>query len=179
MIDLAFSFFIAKFYMFGYLLCVFLSWHARESNKSNVVVSSLALVNYFVGQNIKENSTFETFYLAAALQMLMLVMCNIVVHIALRIQHAKTTLIVYCLYTLLAMSYLGMYRIRVKMFDSDERIMWIINSQSAFVLTLYFCTICLFIYGSNIRWKLLFGCWFSWLLRSYLFCLKAIKIRRK
>lgn len=157
MISLELGYFIAKFYMMGYFLCFLLSYRNRRSNKSNLIITTVALVNCIFNQYLKEALDFYTYYLGAAFQVLILLFISLIIHLYFRIKHEKTTLFVYGFYILIAISLMIIHRVRVVVFDSDENILWLINTQSAFTLTLYLLSIFVLAYGGLIKWKLPFG----------------------
>jgi len=156
-INLELGYFIAKFYLAGYFLCFFLSFNNKYDNKSNLIITTVALINCIFNQYLKEILDFYTFYLGAAFQLLTLLLISIIIHLFFKVKHEKSTVFVYGLYIFIVISYLIIHRVRVVMFDSDEHIMWLINGQSIFTLTLYFLSICVFIYGSKTLWKSQFG----------------------
>ena len=141
----------------GYFIVFILSFLNKDNNKSNLIIASLALVGCIFSQYLKESLSFYVFYLGAALQFLVLVLISVFTHLFLKIKHERTTITVYILYILMVISYMVLHRVRVVMYEADEPIMWLINSQSIFTLTLYFLSICVFGYGCKIKWKLQFG----------------------
>lgn len=156
MISLDLGHYIAKFYLVGYFIVFALSFLNKDNNKSNLIIVSLALVGCIFSQYIKESLSFYLFYLGAALQFLVLILISVFTHLFFKIKHEKTTITVYVLYILMVISYMVLHRVRVVMYSTDEPIMWLINSQSVFTLTLYFLSICVFAYGCKIKWKLRF-----------------------
>jgi len=156
-ISLELGHFIAKFYLIGYFLCFLLSYRNRYNNKSNLIIVTLALASCAFNQHLRENLGFYTFYLGAACQVLITLSVSLGIHLYFKIKHERTTLLVYLLYILISISFMVIHRVRVVIFDTDESILWLINSQSAFTLSLYFLSICLFLYGTNIKWKSQFG----------------------
>ncbi|PKH86232.1 hypothetical protein [Colwellia sp. Bg11-28] len=157
MIPLEFAHFIAKFYICAYLVCFILSFLNKENNKSNLIVVALALVFCIFNQYLKSSLGFYFFYLAGAAGCILCVFLSLIIHLALKIKHEKSTLFVYGFYFLIAISYLVIHRVRVVIYDTDESIMWLINLQSVFTLTLYFLSICVFAYGTKITWNSYFG----------------------
>jgi len=156
-ISLELGYFIAKFYLAGYFLCFILSYKNKNRNLSNLIITTIALVNCIFNQYLKEALDFYTFYLGAAFQVLVLLLISLILHLYFRIKHEKSTILVYGLYILIAISFMVIHRVRVVVFDSDEHILWLINAQSAFTLILYFLSICALVYGSKILWKSQFG----------------------
>jgi hypothetical protein len=148
---------IAKLYLIGYSIVFVLSFLNKESNKSNLIIVSLALIGCIFSQYIKESLSFYVFYLGAALQFLVLILVSVFTHLFFKIKHEQTSIVVYFLYVLMALSYMVLHHVRVVIYDTDEPILWLINSQSIFTLTLYFLSICVFAYGCKIRWKWQFG----------------------
>jgi hypothetical protein len=157
MINLELGYFIAKFYLAGYFVCFLFSYRNKHINQSNLIIATIALVNCLFNQYLKEALDFYTFYLGAAFQVLILLLISLIIHRYFRIRHEKTTLLIYGLYILIAISFMIIHRVRVVIFDSDENIMWLINTHSVFTLTLYFLSICVLAYGGIIKWKLPFG----------------------
>jgi len=141
----------------AYCIIFILSFLNKDNNKSNLIIASLALLGCIFSQYLKESLSFYIFYLGAALQFLVLVLISVFTHLFFKIKHEQTSVIVYILYILMAISYMVLHRIRVVMYDTDEPILWLINSQSVLTLTLYFLSICVFAYGCKIKWKLQFG----------------------
>jgi len=156
-INLELGYFIAKFYLAGYFFCFLLSYKNKQKNLSNLIITSIALVNCIFNQYLKEALDFYTFYLGAAFQILILLLISLIIHLYFRIKHKKSTLVVYGLYLLIAISLMVIHRVRVVIFDSDEHILWLINAHSVLTLTLYFLSICVLAYGSKILWKSQFG----------------------
>jgi hypothetical protein len=148
---------IAKVYLIGYCIVFVLSYLNKDNNKSNLIITSLALFGCIFNQYLKENLSFYIFYLGAALQLLALIFISVFTHLFFKIKHEQTSIFIYFLYVLMAISYMVLHRVRVVMYDTDEPILWLINSQSIFTLTLYFLSICVFAYGCKIRWKWQFG----------------------
>jgi hypothetical protein len=148
---------IAKLYLIGYCIVFVLSYLNKDNNKSNLIIASLALFGCIFNQYLKETLSFYIFYLGSALQLLVLILISVSTHLFFKIKHKKTTITVYILYILMVISYMVLHRVRVVMYDTDEPILWLINSQSGFTLSLYFLSICVFAYGCKIKWKLQFG----------------------
>jgi hypothetical protein len=157
MIDLELSHFIAKFYLFAYFLVFTVSFFNTDNNKSNLIIVGFALCRCIFGQSSKMLFDFYTFYLGAAFECLLCIGLSLVVHLFFKVKHEKSTLFIYGCYFLIAISYLVIHRVRVVIYDIDEPIMWLINLQSIFTLTLYFLSICVFAYGTKIRWNSYFG----------------------
>ena len=149
--------FIATFYLFGYFFIFILSFINRNNNKSNLIVVALALSFCIFNQYLKISLGFYSYYLGAAACSIFAIFFSLAIHLFLQVKHEKSTVVIYGLYFLIAISYLVIHRVRVVIFDTDEPIMWFINSQSAFTLTLYFLSICVFAYGTKIRWNSYFG----------------------
>lgn len=148
---------IAKFYLVGYLICFIFSYLNKNNNKSNLIIITFAFVFCIFNQFIKTEFGFYTFYLGAAFGLLACISSSLVFHFLTGVRHRKPTLIVYFIYISMAVSYLLLHRIRVVIYDTDEPILWLINAQSVFTLTLYFFTICIFFYGCRVKWKLQSG----------------------
>jgi hypothetical protein len=157
MINLELAHFIAKFFMIFYFVCFLLSLANKHNNKSNFIAITFALIFSVLNQYIKQTQGFYTFYLVSAVSCLFYVLLSLITHLLIKIKHVKTTVYIYFFYILIALSYLGLHRVRVIIFDSDEHILWVINTQSVFTLILYFLCICVFVYGSKILWKSQFG----------------------
>lgn len=157
MIDLELSHFIAKFYLLAYFVVFIFSFVNRDNNKSNLIIVGLALCRCIFGQSSKMLFDFYTYYLGAAFGCLLCIVLSLLAHLFFKIKHEKSTLFIYGLYFLIAISFLVIHRVRVVIYDTDEPIMWLINIQSVFTLTLYFLSICVFAYGTRIRWNLYFG----------------------
>jgi len=156
-INLELAHFIAKFYLLAYFICFAVSFSNKYNNKSNLIIITYALVFSVLNQYIKSSLDFYTFYLGSAASCLNCIFLSLITHLSMKVKHSKTTIYIYIFYILIALSYMLVHRIRVVIFDSDEHILWLINTQSVFTLTLYFLSICVFIYGSNILWKSQFG----------------------
>lgn len=157
MIDLELAHFIAKFYVALCFFCFVVSFSNRGCNKSNLIVVSFALIHCVVGQSSKMAFDFYTYYLASACFCILVIACSLLTHVYLRVKHEVITVVIYSLFILISISYLIIHRVRVVIYDTDEPILWLINSQSVFTLTLYFISISLFLYGCNIQWKSQFG----------------------
>jgi hypothetical protein len=157
MISLDLGHFIAKFYLVGYFICFLISYSNKDNNKSNLIIVTYALVFCLFNQYIKSVLDFYTYYLGCAFSCLVCLVFSLITHLIMKIKHAKTTIYVYVIHLLIALSYLVIHRVRVVLFDSDEHILWLINSQSGFTLSLYFFSICVLFYGSKILWKSQFG----------------------
>ena len=157
MINLELAYFIAKFYLVGLCICFVLSLLNLHNNKSNFIVVTFALLHCFIDQFIKTSLDFYTFYLGAAFECLVFILLSVAAHLYLKIKHAKSSVIVYIIYLLIALSYLILHRVRVVIYSTDEPILWLINMQSVFVLTLYFFSNCFVVYGSKIKWNSGFG----------------------
>ena len=157
MITLELAHFIAKFYLVAYILCFVLSYKNVKENKSNFIIIMLAIATCIFNQYINTDADFYTFYLVMAITCTNVILASVGFHIYFSIKHSRSTLWTYSIYFLIAISYMIIHRVRVEIFDSDEPILWFINAQSAFTLSLYFLSICIFIYGCNIKWKLQFG----------------------
>ena len=157
MINLDLAYFIAKFYMCAYLVCFILSFLNKDNNKSNLIIVALALVFCIFNQYLKSSLGFYFFYLGGAAGSLFCILLSLITHLALKVKHEKSTLFIYGFYFLIAISYLVIHRVRVVIYDTDEPIMLLINLQSVFTLTLYFLSICVFAYGTRIRWNLYYG----------------------
>ncbi|KGJ86854.1 hypothetical protein [Colwellia psychrerythraea] len=149
--------FIATFYLFAYFLVFILSFMNRNNNKSNLIVVALALSLCIFNQYLKISLGFYFYYLGAAACTLFCILFSLAAHLFLKVKHEISTLFIYGFYFLISISYLVIHRVRVVIFDTDEPIMWLINSQSAFSLTLYLLSICVFVYGTKIKWKWHFG----------------------
>lgn len=161
MIDLELAHFVAKFYLIGLSLCFICSYINRRKNKSNLIAVTFSLFHCIIDQFSKVKFDFYTFYLGAAFGCLVFILITVLVHVHLCIKHVKTTVIIYVIYFLIAISFLILHRIRVVIYSSDEPIMWLINLQSVFILTLYFLSVCIFVYGCKIPWNTQFGRFFS------------------
>ncbi len=157
MINLEIAHFIAKFYMCAYLVCFILSFLNKKNNKSNLILVTIALVFCIFNQYLKTSLGFYFFYLGEAASSLFCVLLSLIVHLFFRVKHEKPTLYIYSFYFLIAISYLVIHRIRVVIYDTDEPILWLISLQSGFTLTLYFLSVCVFIYGIKIKWNCYFG----------------------
>jgi hypothetical protein len=157
MISLGLAHFIAKFYLFTYFVVFVFSFINRDENKSNLIILSLALCYCIFGQFSKMFLSFYTYYLGAAFGCLVSITISLFTHLFFKLKHEKSTLFIYGCYFLIAISYLVIHRVRVVIYDTDESIMWFINLQSIFTLTLYFLSICVFAYGTRIRWSFYFG----------------------
>jgi len=153
MIDLELGHFFAKFYMFAYFLVFIVSFFNKDNNKSNLIIVGFALCRCIFGQSSKMLFDFYTYYLGAAFGCLACIVLSLIAHLFFKVRHAKTTLYVYGLYFLIAISFLVIHRVRVVMYDTDEPIILFINLQSVFTLTLYFLSICVFAYGTRIKWN--------------------------
>lgn len=157
MISLELGHFIAKFYLLSYFLIFIFSFVNRDNNKSNLIIVGFALCRCIFGQSSKMMFDFYTYYLGAAFGCLLCIVLSLLTHLFFKVKHAKSTLVIYGLYFLISISFLVIHRVRVVIFDTDESIIWLINSQSVFTLTLYFLSICVFAYGTRIKWNLYFG----------------------
>lgn len=157
MINLELAHFIAKFYMCAYFICFLLSFINKDNNKSNLILASIALFFCVIDQYLKMSLDFYYFYLGEAAGSLFCILLSLTIHLLLKVNHERTTLIVYSFYFLISIGYLVLHRVRVVIYDTDEPIMWLINSQSVFNLSLYFLSICVFAYGTKIKWNLYFG----------------------
>jgi hypothetical protein len=157
MIDLELAHFIAKIYICAYLVFFILSFLNKENNKSNLIVVSLALIFSIFNQYLKLSLGFYFYYLGCAAVCLFAVFLSLIIHLFFKVKHEKSTLFIYGCYFLISISYLVIHRVRVVIYDIDEPIMWFINLQSIFTLTLYFLSICVFAYGTKIRWNSYFG----------------------
>jgi hypothetical protein len=157
MIDLELGHFIAKFYLFAYFLVFVVSFFNKDNNKSNLIIVGFALCRCIFGQSSKMMFDFYTYYLGAAFGCLFCIVLSLLTHLFFKVKHSKSTLVVYGFYFLIAISYLVIHRVRVVIYDTDAPITWLINLQSVFTLTLYFLSICVFAYGTKIRWKLYSG----------------------
>jgi hypothetical protein len=156
-ITLELSHFIAKFYLVADILCLLLSYKNLRENRSNFIVIALVIATCIFNQYIKTEADFYTFYLVAAITCTNVILTSIGFHINFSIKHSRSTLWAYSICFLIAISYMIIHSVRVEIFKSDEPILWFINAQLAFTLSLYFLSICIFIYGCNIKWKLQFG----------------------
>ena len=58
---------------------------------------------------------------------------------------------------LIAISFMVIHRVRVVIYDSDESILWFINLQSAFTLSLYFLSIFIIFFLCSSSFKYLFA----------------------
>lgn len=179
MIDLEYSYLITKFNIVAYFVCLIFLIRPPNVSYSLSIICVFSIIHLFTGQYVKEYFGFSEFYLAAALEPLALILTCVITHLFLKVLHTKVSFYIYILYLLMSVSYLIIHRVRVVIYDSDEPIMWFITSHSILINSIYFVVFCLFIYGSKVKWKLLFGYLYLWFLRSYLSCLKAIKTRRK
>jgi hypothetical protein len=157
MINLELAYFIAKFYMFAYLFCFILSFLNKENNKSNLTIVALALVFCMFDQYLKSSLGFYQFYLGSAAAPLFCILFSLTAHLIIKIKHVRTTLLIYGIYFLIAISYLVIHRVRVVIYDTDAPIIWLINAQSVFTLGLYLLSICVFAYGTRIKWNWHFG----------------------
>jgi hypothetical protein len=157
MIDLELAHFISKFYLFLFFICFVLSFINKNNNKSNLIIISFFLIHCLIGQTSKMSFGFYTYYLVSAFSCLMVIIFSLLLHLYLRVEHKFLTVINYIFLILISMSYLIIHRVRVVIFDTDEPILWLINTHSALNLVLYFISICFFLYGSNIKWKSQFG----------------------
>jgi hypothetical protein len=156
-ISLELGYFIAKFYVVAYFLCFLFSYQNKLNNQSNLIITTTALISCVFNQYLRETLGFYMFYLGAAFQVLFSLLISLIIHLYFKIKHEKTTVFVYWIYVLIAMSFMILHRVRVVIYDNDEPILWLINLQSAFTLSLYFLSICLFLLGCNIKWKSQFG----------------------
>ena len=157
MINLELAHFFTKFYLVGLFICFLLSYINRHKNKSNLIAVTYALLHCVIDQFTKSLFDFYTFYLAIAFGCIMFVLCTALTHLYFRLRHMKTTVFVYAIYFSIAISCLILHRVLVVIYTSDESILWLINLQSGFALTLYFLSICTFAYGCKISWNTLFG----------------------
>lgn len=157
MISLELAHFIAKFYVLLFFICFLVSFSNKGFNKSNLIIVSFALIHSILGQSGKVAFDFYTYYLACACFCIFVIASSMLTHIYLRIKHEAVTVIIYSLYIFICISYLIIHRVRVIVYDTDEPILWLINSQSVFTLGLYFISISLLLYGCNIQWKSQFG----------------------
>jgi len=157
MISLELSYFIAKFYLLAYFVFFIISFLNKENNKSNFIIVSLVLINCIIGQYVKELLGFYTFYLGATLQCLVVIALSLFLHLFFKVKHEKTTYIIYLFYFFIALSFLILHRVRVVIYDSDESILWLINTQSVFTLLLYFLSIIVLAFGCKNKWKYFSG----------------------
>lgn len=157
MITLELAHTIAKFYLVAYVICFVLSYTNVKENKSNLIIISVALASFIFNQYLKEEGDFYTFYLLAATAAMNVILTTIALHTFFTVKHSRSTLWIYLIYFLIAISYMIIHRVRVVIYESDEPILWFINAHSAFTLSLYILSICIFIYGCNIKWKVRFG----------------------
>ena len=159
-INLELSHFIAKFYLVALSICFVFSFININKNKSNFIVVTFAFLHCFIDQFIIINLGFYTFYLWAAFECLVFILLSAAAHLYFKIIHVKTSVIIYVIYLLIALSYLILHRVRVVIYSTDDPILWFINSQSVFVLILYFFSNCIVVYGSRIKWNSVFGRYF-------------------
>ncbi len=157
MITLELAHTIAKFYLVAYVFCFLFSYRNRRNNKSNFIVILVAIASFLFNQYLKEEGDFYTFYLLAAAAAMNVILTSVGLHLFFTIKHSRSTLWIYLIYFLIAISYMIIHRVRVVVYESDEPILWFINAHSAFTLSLYILSICIFIYGCNIKWKVQFG----------------------
>lgn len=156
-INLELAYLITKFYLVALSICFVFNFININKNKSNFIVVTFALLHCFINQYVKTSYDFYTFYLGFAFECLVFILLSVAAHLYFKIRHVKTSVIIYVIYLLIALSYLILHRVRVVIYSTDDPILWFINSQSVFVLILYFFSNCIVVYGSRIKWNSVFG----------------------
>ena len=154
MVDFSIAYDLYKLLIASVACVVVFALKNSKVSKSTLIISVVILVNWLVSQFTKEKVVFDTQYTAFAMEALFTIVLSAFVHVSMRIFHDSYVYIIYMVFGVKFMSLMIVHIVRLKVFTSDEPIIWLLNLHSFVVIfSDVFIVLCLF-FGGCLKWKL-------------------------